>query len=88
MGESGAYFLRPKRAETQHSYGLPFSAGPPTCIGASMSMLKIQLVLAQILQRFCVRPAPGYPVRTVAAITFKPQFGLPVTVTPRHPGRT
>ena len=51
-------------------------------------MLKIQLVLAQILQRFCVRLVPGYPVRTVAAITFKPQFGLPVTVTPRHPGRT
>lgn len=74
----------PKRSESRHSYAyLPFAAGPRACIGAGMAMLEIQLVLAQLLQHFRVRPVAGHPVVPLPVVTFKPRYGLPVQITPR-----
>ncbi len=46
-------------------------------------MLEIQLVLAQVLQRFRVMPLAGHPVEPVVEITFKPRYGLAVRVDAR-----
>lgn len=74
----------PNRETSRHSYAyLPFAAGPRTCIGASMAMLEMQLVLAQILQRYRVTPVPGHPVEPIAKVTLKTRYGLPVTLTRR-----
>ena len=76
--------FHPSRSKNRHFYSyLPFAAGPRTCVGGGLAMLQIQLVLAQILQRFRIHPLPDHPVEPVARVTLEPRNGIPVTLTPR-----
>jgi cytochrome P450 len=49
-----------------------------------MAMLEIQLVLAQIVQRYRVELIAGHPVESIAKVTLKQRYGLPLKLTRRR----
>jgi cytochrome P450 len=60
---------------------LPFGGGVRRCIGMAFALFEMRVVLARMLRRFEVRPAPGPRVRTVRRnITLTPSGGMPVVV--------
>ena len=78
--------MRPPSPPPFHNFRrfyLPFGAGPRTCIGVGMAMLETQLVLEQIVQRFKVHLVPDHPVETLAEVTLKSRYDMPVTLSRR-----
>ncbi len=65
---------------------LPFGAGPRACIGAEMAMLQTQLMLAQIVPRFRMRPVSDHPVEVLAKLTLIPRDGIPLALSRRRAG--
>ena len=53
-----------------------FGAGTRKCIGVGFAMLEAVLVLAELGQRFRVRPAPGHEVVPQARVSLRPRDGL------------
>ena len=57
----------------------PFGGGIRHCIGAAFALYEMKIVLARVLARASLRPAPGRRVRLVRrGITFAPSGGMPV----------
>ena len=54
-----------------HTY-LPFGTGPPVCIGNAFAMMKSQLVLASVVQRYRLALVPGQAIRPESAFTLRP----------------
>jgi cytochrome P450 len=62
-------------------YGyIPFSNGPRRCIGATMALLEIKLMLAMLLPRYRLSMAPGTRVDPVVRATMRPKGGLPMRI--------
>ena len=59
---------------------IPFAAGHRNCIGASMAVVELKLVIALIAQRFALDLAPGHKVRTSAETTMRPRYGMRMTI--------
>jgi len=53
-----------------------FGAGTRKCIGVGFAMLEAVLVLAELGQRFRLRPAPGHDVVPQARVSLRPRDGL------------
>src|SRR5690606_22850895 len=63
----------------------PFGGGVRRCIGMAFALYEMQVVLATLLSRLRIRPAPGHRVRLVRrAITFAPSDGMPLVVEDRR----
>lgn len=62
-------------------YGyIPFSNGPRRCIGATLALLEIKLMLCLLLPRFRLSLAPGTRVDPVVRATLRPKGGLPMRI--------
>jgi cytochrome P450 len=53
-----------------------FGAGTRKCIGVGFAMLEAVLVLAELGQRFRLRPGPGHEVVPQARVSLRPRDGL------------
>jgi len=62
---------------------IPFGAGPRVCIGASLAMTEMLIVLAALAQRYRLTLAPGHEVEIHHQVTMRPKGGLPMIVTRR-----
>ncbi|GLF95040.1 cytochrome P450 [Streptomyces yaizuensis] len=63
---------------------LPFSTGPRGCLGESFAWAELTVVLAAVLSRWRLRPAPGSAVRHVASSSVRPE-PLRMIAEPRRP---
>jgi cytochrome P450 len=62
-------------------YGyIPFSNGPRRCIGATMALLEIKLMLSMLLPRFRLSLRPGTRVDPLVRATIRPKGGLPMRI--------
>jgi cytochrome P450 len=50
----------------------PFLSGPHQCIGNEFALLEMQLVIAQVLQKFDLETLPNQEVRPLASLTIRP----------------
>ncbi|MCQ0021628.1 cytochrome P450 [Streptomyces somaliensis DSM 40738] len=74
----------PERAASidRQSY-IPFGAGSRKCIGDSFSWTQATIVLATVLQRWRLRPAPGHTPKAAAAAMAHPDH-VPMIVSARE----
>jgi cytochrome P450 len=68
---------------------MPFGAGPRVCIGNSFATMEMTLVVAMLVQRFTLRPAPGQSSPAVKMqVTLRPAGGMRLVFAEPAPART
>jgi cytochrome P450 len=74
-----------ENSATRHRFAyLPFALGPRICVGASLAMMEMLLIVATLAQRFRFRLQPNRPVEAVGGfLTLRADKGLFVTAEPR-----
>lgn len=59
---------------------IPFAAGHRNCIGASMAIVELKVVVALLAQRFVLDLAPGHRVEQAPGTTMHPRYGMKMIV--------
>ena len=63
---------------------IPFAAGHRNCIGGSMAMIELKMIVAQLAQRFRLELVPGHPVELEPGTTMYPRHGMHMTLERRR----
>mgnify|MGYP003669307445 FL=1 len=74
----------PERRPTDPWVYRPFGGGPRACIGNGFAMTEAMVILATLLRDMKFAAVHGHPVKPVMTITFRPEGGLPLDISPRH----
>jgi cytochrome P450 len=80
--------FRPERwQQAQKQPGLqwayfPFGGGSRMCLGKSLALLELSLILPVILQRYFPRVLPGHIVEPLPLVTLRTKDGMPVRLEP------
>jgi cytochrome P450 len=77
-------FTEPEIAGRPRFAFIPFAAGHRNCVGATMAMIELKLVMAQIAQRYRLRLAPGARVVPAAGTTMHPKYGMNMLIERRQ----
>lgn len=74
----------PEREAQRPQYSwFPFGGGPRVCIGKEFALMEMGLIIATLLRRFEVRPAPGQgPIELQVHLSLRPKGGLRLAVRP------
>lgn len=74
----------PERSAGRHKFAfMPFSGGPKKCLGDSLAMMEMQLVIPAILQRVALAYAGNAPLVEQPGFTLRPNSRVPVRIAPR-----
>ncbi len=80
----------PSRFETEAAKQVPrgayfpFGTGPRVCIGSSFALMEMTLILAMLLQRYTLRPAPGQTKPGMRVqVTLRPEGGVRLVLAKR-----
>lgn len=73
-------FLPERSAGIHRMAYFPFSGGPRKCIGNTMAMLQMPIILAMATQRFRLNLVPGQKIIPEPAISLRPQDPLLMTI--------
>ncbi|RZK85908.1 MAG: cytochrome P450 [Rhodococcus sp. (in: high G+C Gram-positive bacteria)] len=72
-----------RTAERPNEAYYPFGLGQRLCIGANLSLLEQQVVVATVAQRFDRELVSGYVLEPNYDIALRPRDGVPMMLTPR-----
>lgn len=64
---------------------IPFGLGPRSCEGSVLAMVEAELVLASLLKRFRLEPAPGQTVTPIERFVLWAAEDIHMMLTPRDP---
>lgn len=69
-------FAPEKSSERPRFAYLPFGGGPHICVGATMAMAEVSLLIAAMAQRYRLKLVPGQDITLLHRITLRPRDGI------------
>jgi cytochrome P450 len=73
----------PGRPDGRPAFGyLPFGGGPRVCVGRSLALLELRLVVAMVARTYELDLVPGHRAEPRGAVTLRPRGPVPMTLRP------
>ncbi len=70
-----------ERAKSRHRYAyLPFGGGQRICVGMSLAMLEMVVILATLVRDFRFKATPGHRIMLTTNLTLRSKNGLPLSI--------